>query len=75
LALWLLTVEIRIPLKLRRVPVDKQHPDRVAVRRGPVVLAQEAQHDPLPAQKAGFLKQTTPGKDVEHLSAWITFRR
>ncbi|HLX71222.1 MAG TPA: beta-L-arabinofuranosidase domain-containing protein [Verrucomicrobiae bacterium] len=42
-------VEIRIPLKLRRVPVDKQHPDRVAVMRGPVVLAQEAQHDPLPA--------------------------
>ena len=43
------TVEIRIPLKLRRAPVDKQHPDRVAVMHGPVVLAQEAQHDPLPA--------------------------
>ncbi len=43
------TVEIRIPLKLRRVPVDRQHPDRVAVMHGPVVLAQEAQHDPLPA--------------------------
>lgn len=42
-------VEIRIPLKLRRVSVDKHHPDRVAVMRGPVVLAQEAQHDPLPA--------------------------
>jgi len=43
------TVEIRIPLKLRRVPVDRQHPDRVAIMHGPVVLAQEAQHDPLPA--------------------------
>lgn len=42
-------VEIRIPLKLRRVPVDRQHPDRVAIMHGPVVLAQEAQHDPLPA--------------------------
>lgn len=42
-------VEIRIPLTLRRVPVDRQHPNRVAIMRGPVVLAQEAQHDPLPA--------------------------
>ncbi len=42
-------VEIRIPLKLRRVPVDRFHPDRVAIMHGPVVLAQEAQHDPLPA--------------------------
>jgi len=42
-------VEIRIPLKLRRVPVDREHPDRVAIMHGPVVLAQEAVHDPLPA--------------------------
>jgi hypothetical protein len=43
------TVEIHISLKLRRVPVDQVHPDRVAVMHGPVVLAQEAAHDPLPA--------------------------
>lgn len=43
------TVELRIPLKLRRVRVDAHHPDRVAILHGPVVLAQEAQHDPLPA--------------------------
>jgi hypothetical protein len=43
------TVEIRIPLEFRRVPVDAQHRDRVAIMRGPVVLAQDVQHDPLPA--------------------------
>lgn len=31
-------VEVRIPLRLRMVPVDRQHPRRVAVVRGPVVL-------------------------------------
>lgn len=31
-------VEIRIPLHLRMVPVDRDHPRRVAVVRGPVVL-------------------------------------
>ena len=31
-------LEIRIPLDLRLVPVDKEHPRRVAVMRGPVVL-------------------------------------
>ncbi len=40
-------VEIRIPLTLRMEPVDRQHPDRVAVVRGPVVLVLEgAYHDP-----------------------------
>lgn len=34
-------VEIRIPLKLRMVPVDAQHPRRVAVVRGPVVLVMD----------------------------------
>jgi DUF1680 family protein len=32
-------VEIRIPLRLRTEAVDRQHPDRVAIVRGPVVLA------------------------------------
>ena len=34
-------VEIRIPLLLRRQAVDVQHPNRVALLRGPVVLAQD----------------------------------
>ncbi len=34
-------VEIRIPLTLRMQAVDKQHPERVAVVRGPVALVME----------------------------------
>lgn len=34
-------VEVRIPLHLRMVPVDRQHPRRVAVVRGPVVLVMD----------------------------------
>jgi DUF1680 family protein len=49
-------VEIRIPLRRRMEPVDRQHPDRVALMRGPVALALEgAYHDPyfrLPEQDA-----------------------
>jgi hypothetical protein len=41
------TVEVRIPLTLRMEPVDRWHPNRVAVVRGPVVLVLEgAYHDP-----------------------------
>ena len=32
-------VEIRIPLRVRMEPVDKFHPDRVAIMRGPVAMA------------------------------------
>ena len=40
-------VEIRIPLTLRMEAVDSEHPDRVAVMRGPVVFVLEgAYHDP-----------------------------
>jgi len=35
-------VEIRIPLAARMLPVDRQHPNRVAVARGPVALVLEA---------------------------------
>jgi DUF1680 family protein len=35
------TVAIAIPMVLRTVPVDRQHPDRVAIMHGPVVLAQD----------------------------------
>jgi DUF1680 family protein len=40
-------VTVCIPLTLRMEPVDRHHPDRVAVVRGPVVLVLEAPyHDP-----------------------------
>jgi hypothetical protein len=40
-------VEVKIPLTMRMEPIDAQHPDRVAVVRGPVVLVLEgAYHDP-----------------------------
>jgi len=40
-------VEVRIPMRLRMQPVDRQHPDRVAVVHGPVVLALDSDyHDP-----------------------------
>jgi DUF1680 family protein len=40
-------IELQFPLTLRMEPVDPQHPDRVAVVRGPVVLVLEgAYHDP-----------------------------
>lgn len=40
-------IELRIPLTLRMEAVDRQHPDRVAVVRGPVVMVLEgAYHDP-----------------------------
>jgi DUF1680 family protein len=35
-------VEIRIPLAARMLPVDRQHPNRVVVARGPVALVLEA---------------------------------
>ena len=40
-------VEIRIPLRFRTEAVDRQHPDRVAILRGPVVFALDYNyHDP-----------------------------
>jgi uncharacterized protein len=38
------TVEVRIPLHFRRVPIDEQHPNRIALMRGPVVYGQEDPH-------------------------------
>ncbi len=55
-------VEIRIPLRLRMEPVDEQHPNRVAVMRGPAVFVLEgAYHDP------GF---ALPMRD-EELERWL----
>ena len=38
-------VELRIPLSLRTQPVDKQHPQRVAIVRGPVAMVLEMAYD------------------------------
>jgi DUF1680 family protein len=38
------SVEIAIPLRFRRAPIDEQHPNRIAVVRGPVVYGQEDPH-------------------------------
>ncbi|MCX5493380.1 glycoside hydrolase family 127 protein [Kaistia dalseonensis] len=35
------SVTITIPMALRAVPIDEQHPDRVAMMYGPIVLAQD----------------------------------
>lgn len=60
-------VEVRIPLHLRYAPVDRWHPRRVALVRGPVVLALDYNyHDPaflLPADEASlpqWLQPDTP---------------
>jgi DUF1680 family protein len=36
------TVSLSLPLPIRLVPVDAQHPNRAAIMRGPVVLVQDA---------------------------------
>jgi hypothetical protein len=38
------SVEIRIPLRMRMEAVDRQHPDRVAIVRGPAVLVLDSDH-------------------------------
>ncbi|MBN2181353.1 MAG: glycoside hydrolase family 127 protein [Sedimentisphaerales bacterium] len=37
-------IEMTIPLRFRRVPIDRWHPDRVAIVRGPAVYAQQIVH-------------------------------
>jgi DUF1680 family protein len=55
-------VEVQIPLTWRMERVDRQHPDRVAVVRGPVVMVLEgAYHDP---------NFRLPMRD-EDLSTWL----
>ena len=38
------SIEMNIPLHFRRSPIDKWHPNRVAIVRGPVVFAQQIVH-------------------------------
>jgi DUF1680 family protein len=37
-------LELAIPLRFRRAPIDRWHPNRVAVMRGPVLYAQQIVH-------------------------------
>ncbi|MGA3244419.1 MAG: beta-L-arabinofuranosidase domain-containing protein [Bacteroidota bacterium] len=59
-------VQIVIPLSFRMEPVDKQHPHRVAIVRGPVVYVIEADyHEPLfrlPEEDADLVKWLVPDK-------------
>lgn len=59
-------VEVTIPLTLRMEAVDRQHPDRVAVMRGPVVLILEG------AYHAGRFR--LPETDAE-LATWLVPER
>ena len=57
-------VDIRIPLVLRMEPVDRWHPDRVAVVRGPAVMVLEGDwHEPyfhLPTDDATLASLLVP---------------
>jgi DUF1680 family protein len=54
-------LEMTIPLRFRRVPIDRWHPDRVAIVRGPAVYAQQIPHKLL----------VHPPKDDEALNDWL----
>ena len=54
-------VELTIPLRFRRVPIDRWHPDRVAIVRGPAVYAQQIPHKLL----------VHPPRDDEALNDWL----
>jgi len=54
-------VDMTIPLRFRRAPIDRQHPNRVAIMRGPVVYAQQIVHKHL----------VSIPKDDEALNRWM----
>jgi hypothetical protein len=81
-------VEVTIPLRLRFSAVDKWHPQRVAVVRGPVVLVEEGNaHEPVfklpetdedlnkwfvPANQPGYFRMQPP--DGTNVRAqWLPF--
>jgi len=69
-------LQIRIPLEMRMTPVDAQHPDRVALVRGPVVFVLEgAYHDPnfrLPANDADLARWLVPEPGGVPRGEWAT---
>ena len=59
------TVIVRFPLRARAVPVDPQHPNRVAIMYGPLLMAQDARFSfPLHGQpdEVATRLQRTPNK-------------
>lgn len=54
-------LDITVPLRFRRVPIDRQHPERVAIARGPAVYAQQVVHKHM---------TRIPGDD-DALNAWM----
>ena len=69
-------VEVRIPLAFRYAAVDKEHPDRVAVVRGPVVMVQDAAvHEPLfglPANDGELNKQLVASRPAGQYALMLT---
>ncbi len=65
-------VEVTIPLRLRYSAVDKEHPYRIAVVRGPVVMVQEGNaHEPifkLPDTEAELNQWLTPDRPRGYFS-------
>jgi uncharacterized protein len=82
------TVEVTIPLRLRFSAVDKWHPHRIAVVRGPVVLVEEGNaHEPVfklpeteedlnkwfvPANQPGYFRMQPPDGTVVR-AQWLPF--
>jgi len=60
-------VEVRFPLAFRMQPIDRWHPHRSALVRGPVVYVQEGNtHEPifpLPEREDDLNKRLVPGKN------------
>jgi DUF1680 family protein len=54
-------IEMTIPLRFRRQPIDRWHPDRVAIVRGPAVYAQQIPHKLL----------VHPPRDDDVLNDWL----
>jgi DUF1680 family protein len=54
-------VTLRIPLRFRREPIDRWHPGRVAIVRGPAVYAQQIPHKLL----------VHPPEDEDELNDWF----
>ena len=62
-------VEVRIPLSFRMQPVDRWHPNRAAIVRGPVVYVQEGNnHEPVyrfPLDEEALNKQLVPVQNAQ----------
>ena len=65
-------VVFRIPMQLKLMPVDKQHPNLVALANGPVVLVQ-SQESPVQPFPSDFSQWLVSGdKPLEFRSQWKT---